>query len=154
MLDDTFAYLKREIQPCEAQVAVFELFDDSQRVEIMIESGATLPHQFVEFPFTGMAEGWMADVMNQRKSLNQFGVQRKGKAYSAPNLGDFQGVGQTIAEVIGEPRGEDLRFCFQAAEGTRVNDAIAVSRVLPSVRMSRFRVTTAAGILGAHCPGC
>ena len=43
------------------------------------------------------------------------------------NLGDFQGVGEPVAEVVGKARGEDLRLVEQTAESTGVDDAITVS---------------------------
>jgi hypothetical protein len=53
-------------------------------------------------------------------------------------------MGEAVAKVIGIPDGEDLRLGFQAAKGTRVNDAIAVASVLATVGMGYFRIAAAA----------
>jgi len=41
------------------------LFDDTQRVQIVIEAAAVRAHQFVQLAFAGMAKRRMADVVNE-----------------------------------------------------------------------------------------
>ncbi len=65
MLDDAFANFKRKIQAGEIEIALLELFDDAQRVQIVVETAAVRAHQFVQLAFAGMAEGRMADVVDE-----------------------------------------------------------------------------------------
>src|SRR2546425_134796 len=44
MLDDPFTNFKREIQAGKIEVALFELFDDTERVQIVIETTAVRAH--------------------------------------------------------------------------------------------------------------
>src|SRR5215831_19672583 len=59
-------------------------------------------------------------------------------------------MSEAISEMIGEARGEDLRFGFEAAKGTGMDDAVAVARVVVTIRMRRFGKTTAAGLPHVH----
>src|SRR5580693_4651503 len=56
MLDDSFAYLKCEVQSRMIGISLFELLDDPQRMQIVIEAPAVPLHQFIQFPFTGMTK--------------------------------------------------------------------------------------------------
>src|SRR5262245_952079 len=49
--------------------------------------------------------------------------------------------------------GENLRFGFEAAKSTRVNDAVAVARVVAAVRMGRLRMTERTSVFRMHGPG-
>src|SRR5258708_18313479 len=100
MLDDAFAHFKREIQTRIIEIALFELFDDAQRVQIVIERGAAPTHQFVELAFTGVAEGRMADVVNKRERFGKLGVQSECGSNRAGNLRDLESVRQAIAEMV------------------------------------------------------
>src|ERR1700722_937767 len=44
MLNDTFAYLKRQIETGKIEIALLELLDDAQRVQVMFEPLAKLAH--------------------------------------------------------------------------------------------------------------
>ena len=101
-------------------------------------------HQLVETRFAGVAEGRMADVMRQRQGLGEIGIQSQRGRDGAGDLGHFDGVRQAVAEMIGIARGEDLGFGFEAAKGARVDDAIAIARVIVSIGMRRLGPATAA----------
>jgi hypothetical protein len=58
-------------------------------------------------------------------------------------LGDFDGVRQTIAEVVGEGGGKDLSLLLHAPEGTGVNDPVAITLKWIAVRMLRLRTAPA-----------
>ncbi len=72
----------------------------------------------------------------------------------AGHLRDFESVGETIAEVIGVARGEDLRFGFEAAEGAGMDHAVAVARVIVAIGMLRLREAAAARAAHVHGVGC
>src|SRR6266850_1324960 len=153
MLDDALANFKSEIQPWKIEIAVFELLNDAQRVQIVIEKTAVRAHQLVELSLTGMAEWRMADVVDESERFGEVRVQTQRGSNGARDLRDFQRVRQPVAEVVGIPRGENLCLRFEAPEGTRVNNAIAIARVNAAVGMLRLRVAAPTGILRAHGPG-
>ena len=144
MLDDAFTHFKGQIQAGEIQVALLEMFHDAQGVQIVIEAATVSAHQFIEFVFAGMAKWRMANVMDKRESFRQGGVQSQSIRYGAGDLRDFDGMGQAIAKMIGEPHGKNLGFGFQAAESAGVHDAIAVADIIVAIRMCRLRVATTA----------
>ena len=153
MLDDALAHFKREVQAGKIEIALFELFDDAQRVQIVIEMAAVRAHQFVQLTLAGMSKGRVADIVDERKRFRQLGVQAQRGGNRASDLRDLQRVRQAIAEMIRIPRGEDLGFGFQASERPGMNDSVAVARVHTAVGMRGLRVAPAAGLFCAHRPG-
>ncbi len=144
MFDDSFADFEGEIQAGKIQVALLEMFDDVQRVQIVIEALAVFAHAQVELLFSGVAEGRMADVVNEREGFGEVGVQAEGAGDGAGDLRDFEGVSEAVAKMVGEAGGEDLRLRFEPAEGARMDDAVAVARVVIAIRMLRFGIAAAA----------
>jgi hypothetical protein len=65
-------------------------------------------------------------------------------------LGDFQGVGEAVAEVVGVAAGEDLRLGFQTAEGAGVDDAVTIALKVVAVRVRGFGAAASAGVLDVH----
>jgi hypothetical protein len=153
VLDDALANFEGKVEASEFGIALFELFDDSQGVEIVIKVAAEAAEEIVEFVFAGMAEGRMANVVNEGEGLGELAVQAESDGCGARNLCDFERVRQAIAEMIGITNGEGLRLGFKAAEGAGMNDAIAIARVVGTIRMGRLGMTASAGIDGVHCPG-
>ena len=80
MLDDAFADLKRQIQAGKIQVALLELLDDAQRLQIVIEAVAVRAQQLVELALSGVAEGRVADVVHQGQGFGEIGVERSAPA--------------------------------------------------------------------------
>src|SRR6267378_5366325 len=135
MLDDALTHLKRKIQTRKIQIALLELFDNAQRVQVVIERAAVGTHEGVQLSLSGVTKRRMADVVHQRESLGKLGVEAQRGGNRAGNLRHFQRVRQAIPEVVGEARGEYLCLGFQAAECARMNDAVAISRVFTAIRM-------------------
>src|ERR1700730_18440734 len=102
--------------------------------------------------FAGMAEWRMANVMNKRESLHQCRVQSQCVRNGTGDLRNFDRVRQAIPKMIGETHGKNLGFCFQAAEGARVNNTIAVANVIVAVGVRGLNIATAARILDVHRP--
>jgi len=96
MFDDAFAHFKCEIQAGKIEIALLELLDDAQRVQIVIETAAVRAHQFIELVFAGMAERRMADVVHECERFGKLGVQPQRRGDGAGNLRDFQRVRQAI----------------------------------------------------------
>ena len=150
MFDDAFADFEGEIEAGEVEIAVFELLDDAQGVKVVVEAGAVGAHEFAELAFAGVAEGRMADIVDERESLGEFAVEAESGGNGARDLGDFKGMGQAVAEMIGVTCGEDLSLGFEAAKGARVDDAVAVAGVLGAIRMAKLGVSAATRRFFAH----
>ncbi len=98
----------------------------------------------------GVAEGRMADVVDQSQGLGEIDVEAQRSGDGAGDLRDFEGVGEAVAEVVGVAAGEDLRLGFQAAESAGVNDAVAVALEIVAVGMRGFGEAASAGVLDVH----
>ena len=153
MFDDAFADFESEVQAGIFEIALFELFDDVERVEIVVEAVAVFAHALVELLFAGVTEGRVADIVDQRESFDEIGIELQSAGDGAGDLRDFERVGEAIAKMIGVARGEDLRFGFQAAERARMDYAIAVAGVIVAVGMRRFGVAAAARAADVHGVG-
>ncbi len=135
VLDDAFADFEGEVQAAEGGVALLEIFDDAEGVQVVIEEESMLAHGGVESFFSGVAEGRVADVVDQREGLGEIDVEAEGSGDGAGDLRDFERVGEAVAEVVGVAAGEDLRFGFEAAEGAGMDDAVAVALEVVAVGM-------------------
>jgi len=83
----------------------------------------------------------MADVVRQRQRFGQILVQCQDGGHRARNLRHFDGVRQTVSEMVAQAGCEDLGLGFQPAEGARMHDAVAVALKRVTVGMRSFRVT-------------
>ena len=108
-------------------VALLEVLDDAQRVEVVVEAEAVALEALVQGALAGVAEGRMADVVDQCQRLGEVFVEAERAGAGAGDLRDLDGVGQAAAEVVGGAAGEDLGLAREAAEGARLHDAFAVA---------------------------
>src|SRR5215470_15313822 len=105
---------------------MFELFDDAQCVEFVVERTAMRLHQFMQFSFAVVAERRVDNVVNQSQRFGKFAIEAEGGGNGARDLCDLESVGEAIAEMVGVARGENLGFGFQTAKSARVDDAVTV----------------------------
>jgi hypothetical protein len=97
-----------------------------------------------------MAKGWMPNVVNEREGFRKFTVEVKGVGNGAGDLRDFKRMRQTVAKMVGVARREDLRFCFEATESSRMDNAVAVTRVAAAIRMLGFGISAATRVFFAY----
>ena len=110
MLDDALADFERQVQAGKASVALLEYLDDAQRVEIVIEAVAKLPHLPVQLFLAGVREGRMANVVAQG--------QRFGEVLSGREV--VEGLGQTgVADRHALQHLEGHRAVIQAYDDDR-----------------------------------
>ena len=107
----------------------------------------------VELFFSCVAEGRVADVVDQGQGFGEIGIQAQAPATVRAILRDFKRVREAIAEMVGVARGEDLRLRFEAAKGAGMDDAVAVARVIVAIGMRRFREAPAARAFDVHGVG-
>src|SRR5262249_43506252 len=101
MLDDALAHFERQIETGKIEVPLLKMFDDAQRMQVVVEEAAVHTHDFVEFSFTRMPKRRMADVMHQRERLGQLRVRTESRRNGPCDLCDFQRVRQSVAKVVG-----------------------------------------------------
>jgi hypothetical protein len=112
-------------------------------MEIMFEALAKAGEDLIERGFAGMSEGWVTDVVGKSEGFSEVFIDAKNTGGGTGELGDFKGVGEAIAEVIGDASGEDLGFGFETAEGAGVDNAITVSLEVVAEAGKALRKTTA-----------
>jgi hypothetical protein len=69
----------------------------------------------------------MAEVVGEAQRLGQILVEPERPSDRPADLGDFDAVGQADAEMVAVGRDEHLGLVAEAAEGDRMDDAIAVA---------------------------
>ena len=84
----------------------------------------------VERLLAGMAERRMAEIVRQRQRFGQILVEPQRAGDDPRDLRDFEAVGQPHPVVIAVGRDEHLGLVAQAAEGDRMDDAVAVALVI------------------------
>ena len=144
VLDDAFAHGEGEVEAAKAGVTLFETGHDAQGMQIVVETEAMCFEGCVESLFSGMTEGWMADVVDQREGFGEGGVEAESCGDGAGNLGYFEGVGEAAAGVVAfcAAPGEDLSFAGQAAKGFGMQDTAGVAHEGGAVGMGRFGISS------------
>ena len=89
----------------------------------------------------------MAHVVNQRERFGEIFVEFQNAGYGPGDLRDLNGVGQAIAEMVGEAGSEDLSLVFEAAESPGINDTVAVALKRIAIFVFRFGIAPAAGLV-------
>jgi hypothetical protein len=59
---------------------------------------------------------------------------------------------QSVSEMVGEARREDLRLGFQPPKRSRMHDAIAIARVFTAVTVQWFWIAATARLRCVHGP--
>src|SRR3569832_750439 len=97
MLDDAFANLERQVQAGERWIALFEFFNDTQSVKVVVEGEAMLAHLRVKRLLTGMSDRRVADVVHEGERFDEIAVDPELERNGARHLGDFDRVCQAVA---------------------------------------------------------
>ena len=93
---------KVRFSPGKSKIALLELLDDPQRVQIVIKVVAVLAHAQIQLLFSRMPKRRMPDVMNQRKRLGKVGVKPQRVGNGARDLRHFECVRQPVAKMVGD----------------------------------------------------
>jgi hypothetical protein len=81
----------------------------------------------IERLLTSVAERRMSDVMDQRQGFDELFIQLKGRGSRAGNLGYFNRMRESTAEMVGVAMGKHLRLPCKAPKGARMDDAIPIT---------------------------
>jgi hypothetical protein len=112
---------------------------------IVFEAAVVL-HEGGEHFFSGVADGWVAEVVGEGDGFCEVGVEAECGGDGAGDGGDLHGVGEAGAEVVTGAVEEDLGFGFEPTEGAGVDDAGAVALEVGAPRVREFRVGAADGL--------
>src|SRR5215204_2844838 len=95
----------------------------------------------------------MTEVVRQTDRLDQILVGAKGTRERPPDLGDFQSMGETGAEVIAFVINEDLGLVLESTERRGMDDAVAVTLKGCPVFGLAVQIGAPLGVLAAHPVG-
>jgi hypothetical protein len=147
VLDNAFAHAEGEVEAAKGDITLLEPRDDAEGVQVVVEAQAECLERVVQSLFSGVAEGRVADVVGQGQGLCQLHIQAQDRGQGAGDLGDFQGVGEAAAEVVGRriagQAREDLGFAGQAAKGARMQDAGGIAGKGQAIGMERLGMDAA-----------
>ncbi|GAC1703184.1 MAG: hypothetical protein NVS9B4_10520 [Candidatus Acidiferrum sp.] len=76
----------------------------------MVEATAVRAHEVVQLALARVAEGGMADVVDQGEGFGKLTIQIQRGGDGASDLSDFNGVGEAITKMVREAHGKDLGF--------------------------------------------
>jgi hypothetical protein len=74
-----------------------------------------------------MAEGRVAEIVDERDGLGQILVAAQRPGQRARDLRDLDRMGQPRAEMVSLMRDEDLRLVLESAKCRRMDDTVAVA---------------------------
>ena len=125
-------------KPGKRRVTLFELIDDAQRLQIVLEA-AVRPHACVQRVLPGMTERRVAQIVREADRFGERFVQLQCSRDRACDLRHFDRMRQPSAIQIAFVIDEYLGLVDQATKGSGMNDAIAIAlelaaqmrRVLP-----------------------
>ena len=148
VFDDALADFEGQIQSAERGVALLEIFDDAQGVEIVIEATSRGARMAASSAFSPAwpKGGWPMSWTSARASVRST-LSPSARGDGAGDLRDFDGMGEPVAEVIGVAAGEDLGLGFQAAKSAGMDHAVAVALKVVAVGMLAARGNGVRGIV-------
>ena len=115
MLENALAAFERQIQAREQRIALLELIDRAQGLQVVLEA-AVVAHAVVERILAGVAEGRVAEIVRQRDRFGQRLVQRERACDRAGDLRHFDRMGHARAIQIAFVIDEHLGLVAQAAK--------------------------------------
>ena len=158
VLDQAFERFPGQVEAVEGRVAALQRRHHPQGLGVVIEA-AEGAQAIVERALAGMAERRMTEVVGQRQRLGEVLVEAERAGQRARDLRDFERVGQPRAVMIALVEHEHLGLVLEAAEGGRMDDAVAVAAKRAAAFAGRLRMKPAAalariaGIGRADCCG-
>ena len=113
-------------RPAKLGVALFELIDDAQRLQVVLEA-AVLAHARVQRILAGVPKGRVPEIVRQADRLGERFIDAQCARDGARDLRDLDRMRHARAVQIAFVIHEHLRLVDQAAEGVGMDDAIAVA---------------------------
>ena len=135
------------LRPAKARVALLELIDDAQRLQVVLEA-AEVAHALVERVLARVAERRVAEVVREADRLDEILVQAQRARDRAGDLRDLERVREPRAVEVALVVDEHLRLVDETAERRGVNDAVAIALELRAQRRRRLGMPAAARVRG------
>ena len=152
VLDQPLQRFPGKVQPVELGIAMLQRRDDPQRLGVVVEA-AISRHLPVEGPLAGMAEGRVAEIMDQRDGLGEILVEPQSPGEGAGDLRHLDRVGQAGAKMIALVGDENLGLVLQPAKGGGMDDPVAIALERRAGAAGGLGIEAAAGFLGLHGVG-
>ena len=109
-------------------------------MQVVVETLPVVLHLRIKDIFSCVPERGMSYVMTKSKRLDEVLIQAQGGGDRAGNLRHLDRVGQPVTEMIGKWSSKNLRFVFESAERSRVNDAVSIPLVERPIGMRKLGV--------------
>jgi hypothetical protein len=109
-----------------------------------------LAHRSVKGLLAGVSKRRMTEIMNESESFDKVDVESELRGDGARDLRNLDRVRETVAKVVGVPKGENLSLIFEASKGARMDDTVAVALEVVAVRMRRLGEAAPAGLFHAN----
>jgi hypothetical protein len=88
-------------------------------------------NDFVDQLLSGVAEGWVTEIVPQTHGFRFFHVEAQALADRGGDRGDVEGMFDSGANVVVERGEKNLRLALEPPEGERVNDRRLVAKIRP-----------------------
>ena len=145
MLDQAFERFPGEVEAVEGRIAALQRGHDAQGLRIVIEA-AEGRETLVERALAGMTERRMAEIVGQRQRLGEIFVEAERARQRARHLRHFERMGEPGAVMVALVEHENLGLVLEAAEGGRMDDAVAVAAEGAAALADRLGVQPAAAL--------
>ena len=155
VFEDAFARLESQVQAVVVRVAVLQLIDHAQALQVVLEA-AVRGHAVVERVLPGVAEGRVAEVVREGDGFGQVLVELQRAGDGARQLRDLDRMREPGAEQVAFVVEEHLRLVDEPAKSGRVDDAVAVALKVVARRRGRDGVASTArsgGVAGVARQG-
>jgi len=119
-------------------------------MQVVIEKETVLTHESVKCLFASMSKGRVTDIVDKGQGFDQVHIDMQSRRERTGYLRNFEGVSETVAEMIGIPAGENLRLRFQPTKRARVYDAVTVPLKVVPVGVLGLGITPAARLFHAN----
>ena len=126
MLEDAFARFKAEIEAVERAVVLFELIDDGEALQVVLEA-AVIAHAFVQRILARVAEWRMTQIVRKRNRFDEILVHPQVARDRTRDLRHFEAVREPRAKQVALVIDEDLRLVFEPAKRGGMHDAVAIA---------------------------
>src|ERR1051326_4561985 len=74
MLDNSLPDFEGEVEAREGGIALLEVFENAEGGEVVVEREAVILHRGIQGFLTSVAEGWVADIVDQGQGFGEISV--------------------------------------------------------------------------------
>ena len=127
MLGEALERFPAEVEPVEVRIWIFEAGHEAEACGHCGRSRRHRPSASVKRVLAAMAERRVTEIMGKAQRLGQILIKAERAGHGAADLRDFDRMCQADPEMVAVGGDEHLGLVAQAAEGDRMDDAVAVA---------------------------